>query len=162
MRPVVVGEAPGRGTDPARPLRGDSGRRLARYAGLGGDVGELARRAERVNLVDRFPGGQGKGCRFPREDARRGARDLLALAPGRDLLLLGKRVAGALGWTDAEYLRWLPLKSCRLACVPHPSGVNRWWNDPANRRRARAFLCRALDVRRRPDPLGGGRAPVGP
>lgn len=33
-----------------------------------------------------------------------------------------------------------PLACYKFAMIPHPSGVNRFWNDPANVRRAKKFL----------------------
>jgi hypothetical protein len=34
-----------------------------------------------------------------------------------------------------------------VAVIPHPSGVNHWWNDPANRRRFAEFAKRTLHGR---------------
>lgn len=64
------------------------------------------------------------------------------------MLLAGKRVASAFG-LDEEYLAdpvAFPIGGRPVAVhvVPHPSGVNRWWNEPANRERARAFLAEDL------------------
>jgi hypothetical protein len=59
---------------------------------------------------------------------------------GRSFVLLaGHRVAAAFGVREG-YLREFVLQGVPAAVVPHPSGVNRWWNDPANVARASAFL----------------------
>lgn len=34
----------------------------------------------------------------------------------------------------------LSIENVPAFCIPHPSGVNRWWNDPENRERAEAFM----------------------
>lgn len=53
------------------------------------------------------------------------------------LLLLGTKVCSAFGIEDPEWLEtyasqlWSP-----MIAFPHPSGLNRWWNDPENERRA--------------------------
>lgn len=87
----------------------------------------------------------------------------------RGLVVLGFRAARAFGWhasphdlnpISLDQVRAWPLKwllagyrgrgvgetktvfaAMRAAVVPHPSGVNRWWNDPANRDRAREFFA---------------------
>jgi hypothetical protein len=61
------------------------------------------------------------------------------------LLALGGVVARRLGLTHAHLLKLgrAPAGFDHLAgaCyVPHPSGSNRWWNDPDHLRRGAAFL----------------------
>ena len=58
---------------------------------------------------------------------------------GRQVLLAGRGVAGAFG-VDLPFFLWAEERGMMVAVVPHPSGVSRWWNDPANERRARRFL----------------------
>jgi len=135
---TIVGQAPGRRGGP--PLRGPCGARLARLAGLSG-VDELARRHELANLLPRFPGKRGKGDAFPPAEARRAAHGVRP--KHRDVLLLGRHVARAFG-VDRPFFEWWDLGRWRVAVVPHPSGVSRWWNDSANRARAAAFLREAL------------------
>lgn len=92
-----------------------------------------------VNLLGRWPGSAGKGSRFPRCD-----HTLASIAGGRRALLLGRRVAASVGCGRVPYLRWVDVGGVEAAVVPHPSGVNRWWNDPANREAARLFFEDAL------------------
>ncbi len=81
--------------------------------------------------------------------------DLLA---GRRVIGLGRIVGRALtGLATESWFRWEPMLARRaisplgievprgeVATVPHPSGRNLWWNDPANRERARAFFRELL------------------
>ncbi len=70
------------------------------------------------------------------------ARLLLAqLAPDDEVLMLGRREARAFGM---EILG--PGQSYGgFTAVPHPSGLNRWWNDPAN---LETFRCSCTTARR--------------
>lgn len=95
-----------------------------------------------VNVHARWPGRQGKGSRFPRPGRRRLAR-VAAMCTGRVVLLAGKRVAGAMG-ARAGYLEWFDMGGARAAVLPHPSGVNRWWNSAENRARATEFVRECL------------------
>jgi hypothetical protein len=127
---MVLGEAPSRTS--AAPFEGS---RLGLYLGA-----DPAGRFELANLLDAWPGPAGKGSAFPLAEAR-AAADLLDLG-GRRVILCGWRVAAALDFRAPAYLRWRDHRGARMAVLPHPSGVNRWWNDPGNRRRARRFLRR--------------------
>lgn len=143
---ILVGEAPSErgGKLPnyrAFDSRTRSGSKLARLA----DVPEIADVFGTVNLVDRWPGRTSHGTVFPAGLARRNASRLWATLPGDvDLLLVGLRVADAFD-VSVPYLRWETLvgdPDRRVAVFPHPSGVNRWWNEPKNEIRARRFLRR--------------------
>ncbi len=147
MTVFVVGEAPG---DPrtraagGRPFdsRTRSGRRLAVLLG----VDEVADAYPVLNLVDRWPGRTAHGAAFPRGLASARAAALWYDLPSGDLLLVGKRVAAAFGVSE-EYLRWEDVtridgrrrRTRRVAVFPHPSGVNRWWNEPRNAAAAARF-----------------------
>jgi hypothetical protein len=48
-------------------------------------------------------------------------------------VLLGRRVAAAFGLASAPYLEWTEARGRTWVVMPHPSGVNRWWNDEENR-----------------------------
>lgn len=134
MSVLLIGEAPApRGN--RRAFDGPSGDRLAQVMGMGRD--ELLGRVRARNLLRRWPGASGKGSAFPVADARAAARR--ARLDADVVLLAGLRVAGAFG-ARAGFFEWFELRGRRAAVIPHPSGVNRWWNDAANRERARAFL----------------------
>lgn len=102
---------------------------------------------ECVNVLDRWPGKQGKGSAFPLPEARARAIIMVEKLKERKVILLGRRVEMAFGLN----LPWLTLTpwifidrlgepvTCEVATCPHPSGVNRWWNDASNRRAAATF-----------------------
>jgi uracil-DNA glycosylase len=137
---VLVGQAPSRDTDGRAPFSGKSGQRLERLAGLGS--GELQARFALANVLQRWPGSAGKGDLFPMADARRAAPRLLRALAGRRVVAVGCAVAKALGVASAlPDLTWRKFALLdAIAVVPHPSGVNRWWNEPGNRDAAAAFL----------------------
>jgi len=133
-RPYVFGEAPG--PSAGRPLSG-ARRRLGVLAGVGED--EMAQLFEWRNLLDEWPGyGPGGGSEFPSRAARQAAQEL-ALSGAERRIYLGRRVAGAFGF-HGEWLVWRG----RESVCPHPSGLNRWWNDPENVGRAREFWRREV------------------
>lgn len=151
---MLLGEAPGRNYDDAPAFSSKSGQRLT--ALLGQDVRELF---WCYNLLDKWPGkSSGKGAAFPAEPAeimaKRICRTLVRrhLAYGAEyrIILAGKRVAKAMKMRpETPYLSWeslwltstmSPCEGITVAILPHPSGVNRWWNDPQNEARAKEFL----------------------
>lgn len=142
-RPLIVGQAPGPNTDPARPLSGRCGRRLAELCGLGPD--DFALLFERVNVISDFPGKAGKGDLFPLREAQEIAGGMMMNGDlsDRPVVLLGDHVARAFFLPRAlKPFVWIPGLAFRIAICPHPSGVNRWWNEEANVRRARRFWRR--------------------
>jgi len=158
-RIVVIGQALNRaaGTGPhfkrwgARWARrvaitGTIGRKLARLSGL--EFHEWMRRTERLNLINRWPGRDGIfGDAFPMKEAVANAYRLHPRLHGRMVILLGRNVADAFTLTDLRELRWCAF-GCEelewtMAIVPHPSGLNRWWNDAVNQRKAGRFLLKA-------------------
>lgn len=138
---IIVGEAPSFTGQDRTPLSGPGGDRLAQAMGLR-DHAELAERFTLLNVLDYFPGREkrGKGAAFPMEEARPEARRILAETDG-PMVLLGQRVAAAFGMPSAPYLVWLTHQGRDVCVVPHPSGINRWWNDERNRRVAERFLA---------------------
>lgn len=142
FRPVVVGEAPSRTSDPARPITGACGRRLAALAGLP----ELAfrRRFVRLNLLAAWPGPSGsKGTAWRPAEARLAAERLRSRSRNRFIVLLGRRVGAAFGLGRADYFLPYRVGSALAVVVPHPSGINRWYNASENVRAMGGFL-RAL------------------
>lgn len=141
MRPLLIGQAPGRRTDPEEPLSGRCGARLADLCGV--ELPEFMERFERVNLLDRFPGKAGKGDKFPIDKARKAAIDVLLFNPVRDrrVVMLGGNVAKAFGFPASEPMFWSRVDGAAfwVAFFPHPSGVNRWFNEPSNVSKARRF-----------------------
>lgn len=135
-RPYVVGEAPGpKGGVPLEGAR----QRIGKL--IGADPDDLALQFEWRNLLDEWPGyGPNGGSAFPMEAARRRARFMLihhrplGVDRNRPFIYLGRRVAAAFGFRG-EWFEW----SHDQVVTPHPSGLSRWWNDPANVARAREF-----------------------
>lgn len=146
MKPLIIGQAPGPRSDPDVPLSGRCGERLAALCGIGHD--QFLERFCRVNLIKRFPGKQSKGDAFPIEEARKGAIGLLmtGVFATTKIVLLGDAVARTFGYASFEY-KFHKFYPCRvsphgIAFCPHPSGVNRWWNDAGNFEAARRFWRR--------------------
>lgn len=148
-RVLLVGEAFGSaGALPERfALTGRAGRHLADLAGI--STVAYLRRTRRTNLVETDEDWS------DRVAVRSGAARVLAeMARHERVVVLGVRSAGALGIADWPLFDWLPyvvttldghpLWTTLVARAPHPSGRNRWWNDPANVERARAFWRDAL------------------
>ncbi len=133
---IIVGQAPGKQGD-GRPMEGRAGRRLADLMGLSFD--DYLRLTERVNLFKARPEHEGKGDGFPVAEARKLANAMRPQLEGRRVILAGFGVAKAFG-LDQEPLRWQVGLGHRVAVVPHPSGVNRWWNDFSNVEAAERFL----------------------
>lgn len=136
-RLILVGEAPGRDSIADRPrlaLTGSSGKNLCRI--MGWDWAQYLRRTERHNL---FYDPQPKWRDF---DAFVAAMMLIPEVCGRrvPLILLGRRVARAFSLDDLEEYDWQVVEGDTFMMLPHPSGRNRVWNDPAQRERARALI----------------------
>lgn len=143
---MIIGQAPSRDSNPAHPISGRCGKKLADLIGV--SVEEFLVGFERHNLLDRWPGKAGKGDAFPIDKARRKAVDFLlrGVFLDRRVVLLGENVASTFGLDPAKLrpLRWQGVYTAPgLAFCPHPSGVNRWWNEPGNVEAARRFWRRA-------------------
>lgn len=166
-RIILVGRAPSRTSDPARPLAGSqSGRRLLSLSGLQG--GQFWRAFEAVNLLDRWPGpAAGAGDRFPLAEARLAARELRRHLEGRRVLLLGPEVCTALGAEPPPLLVWRPgvpaVPASSWAVFPHPSGVSHFWNSAADALDAARFLQDAARevLGRDPEPWEGATPGLG-
>lgn len=137
-QPTVAALAEGSGYE---PLSGRPTDFLAGLVGLDGD--ELRTLVGRMNLME-SPGTW--VARRAAEKAEYLRRELLPLMPWNTLVLLGRQVQDAFGIDRHN----VPVGSIELneglmaSWIPHPSGLNRWWNDPANRELAAAELRRVL------------------
>lgn len=133
---LILGEAPGR-LSTSNWSRG----RIRDLAGR-----DLDEWAEWVNLVEEWPGynPRGKGSAW---DARRAAVKAAELKPTltgySGVICLGRRVAQVMipGGSGFPFFRWTTNRDgAKLAVIPHPSGIVRFWNDPENVEQARTFL----------------------
>ena len=134
-RPLLfVGMAPSSNSDPRAPLDCASGRTLARLFGHR-HIGEFA---VAVNVLDRYPGrANKKGDKFPMRKARRSAlRVAESFAKYKVVVVLGRGPARVF---ELEWFKWSKVFGAHVAAMPHTSGANHWWNEPANRKRAKAF-----------------------
>lgn len=149
MKPLIVGEAPNRSGSYRTPCEGRVGRRLAACCGLSFD--DYLRRFERTNVFARPP------ARWRIAVARRRAWRLVRGRFGdRVVVVLGRRAAAAFGLFD--YFVWTRVGRARVTVVPHPSGRNRYWNDPARVARAARFMRRIGRRGRRRATSRAGRA----
>lgn len=150
----MIGEAPGRNGE-GPPLHNA----VKRWADMAGLVVDDFKAVERVNLLREWPGKSGKGSRFPMDDAARNAAyHRLALDYTwhvKAVVLVGWRVAEAFKvpgtvlpcqWFRDRDLGW-------LAVVPHPSGVNRWYNDNVNADMAADFILSVVRLSQNPEKL---------
>ncbi len=150
-RPLLVGQAPTRGTHnnsdgwPAF-YGGPAGRRLGRL--LGADWQTTVRTFERTNLLRRWPGQKKRGHRFPADLARRAAVEIAPQLTGRVVICAGRAVWDAVCRTVApghcgdDPLSVVELKEGPriIAHLPHPSGFFSWWNDEENTKKAADWL----------------------
>jgi len=128
---VLVGEAPGPRTRGDMPLfpnpPGSAGARLHLMSRL--SAPDYLAAFARVNLLPEYP-----GHAWPAHSATQAAEVLLAHPPADRVVMLGTRVACALGaglWPLGEWQSFRPgLLGVRL---PHPSGKNLLNNDPRTR-----------------------------
>jgi len=141
MKLTFVGQAPSRRTrDNQTWAPGLSTLALARLAGC--DYATLTARADFRNLLSAFPGRRASNwgdvfdARAAAEAAARLSTELTGLA-----ICLGRNVARAFGRGELPPLSIVALSDeLSLALLPHPSGRNRWYNNPANRAAAARFL----------------------
>lgn len=139
-KPLIIGEQPSKNGDPSKPIQGRIGERLAECAGLTFD--EYMEKFDRMNLLDVRAEYSGKGMDFNVKAARSTARELItrAFLPGRLILILGKRAASAFGMTSIAYFQRMVINGAEVYVVPHPSGINRWWNLPENEQQMIRFM----------------------
>lgn len=157
---ILIGEAPGRGQgDYTRAFEGS---RSGAFIKDAFGPAFSANLSVRINVVQRSQRKSGKGSAFDAERFELAVEstvaNALSIAYDADptdlyLLIAGKRLAKAIGIPSPEYFAEvsLPLKYSEYEreigltsaiVIPHPSGVNRWWNDKANRKVAASFAQR--------------------
>lgn len=163
--PLIVGQAPSRSSDGQPPFHGRSGERLASVLSM--PWPEFASTFRLANLIGSWPGyhkgnGHGKpdgkrrhgGDHFdPRSStATCAAALLLSYERGGVMILCGRAVALAFAIPrTAPMLSWRVMHGCMVGIIPHPSGVNHWWNARGRATLVRAFLQQGLTLSRKHD-----------
>lgn len=137
-RLLLIGQAPNSKDDGCSPCLGRFMHTLCEAAGI--ERHEYLERCERRNLLSHFPGKDGKGDAFPLGDARIAAESMNIR--GRTVVLFGRNVAKAFG-SALPFLGFAEHREAAMYLFPHPSGLNRWWNDAGNVRAA-GILFRRL------------------
>jgi uracil-DNA glycosylase family 4 len=142
QRAYILGQAPGavEGVE-RRPWRGRAGQTLRRWLAM--DEGEFYATFYCASVTRCYPGrAPGGGDRTP--TARE--QELCAFWREWELKLLRPGLIVAVGGLAAKHLLGLSrldtcigerfeLDEAAVVPLPHPSGVSRWLNDPANRAR---------------------------
>lgn len=151
---VVVGEAPGPKSDAWLPLwplpASGTGGRLMKLAGID-NPREYLDAFYRLNVLQKHPGSYHNGGRrkdkWPVRESRAAAAVLARVLTGDKVVLLGSRVRSAFGFSahTLPFLDWRYREDVQYACLPHPSGLNHWYNQGDNRSRAEAFLRDLLE-----------------
>lgn len=143
-RPLLVGQAPSSTSNPERAFSGRSGRKIADLMGIDAVddwYEQLCQTFEPVNLITRYACRRAdKGDSFSMAEARQAALGLKVAFPAGRFVLVGQQVRQAFGVRLAATCRWMVWGDRHVALLPHPSGINAWYNDAANRERASAFL----------------------
>lgn len=169
LRNMIVGQAPGPRADrSAIPWSGASGTLLRRWFGQAGfDPERFLDDWYFTSLTKCFPGKakHGSGDRAPSAAERSLCRSHLdaeiALVQPRTIVTLGRLAADALvpgarklalrELVGAGFTIELGYGPVVVVALPHPSGVGRWLNDPANRALVDAALVQLDRVRRDED-----------
>ena len=162
-KPLLIGQAPppsfeDRPHSPLYPYPSTgTGGRLAKLMNL--DALTYLKTFQRINLLRVFPGGRRRpgGTRvdhWPKAEARRAADLIAPLLGDKQVILVGRNVARAFGlqlrgWHEwSSYVVSYPPDQpvhFQVAVIPHPSGLNRWYQDSSNVAMATDFWARFLE-----------------
>jgi hypothetical protein len=139
---LLVGEMPGKNTRSALPLfpypKNSSGGRLLAMSGIPPHL--YFARMMRVNLFEHHVD------IWNEEQANLNAIEIMKQQPkGRRVVLCGRRVGSAFGFTQFFQMGHDEEADAFYVAIPHPSGLNREYNDPIKRASARIALQWAAD-----------------
>lgn len=147
MRLTFIGQAPSRETDGKPPFTGRCGAFLATL--LGTTQEKMLTDHDFFNVLNYWPGKGIGGDKFPVSEAIKAANQMTPKLVGRTVVLLGSNVARAFGVKNFQYFEWYQIRDPEhtsrvlvhsITIVPHPSGVNRYYNKLENREQASKFL----------------------
>ena len=143
-RVLLVGQAPGlSGILADRPFAGASGERLRAWCEAGGiPRGDFWRKIHFAAVTRCYPGrlAGSKGDRLPGPVERALCRpwldEVVAIVEPEIVLLVGllaiRTALGPVGSLTSVVGAGRVVDGVRYLCLPHPSGVSRWLNDPPN------------------------------
>jgi hypothetical protein len=135
IRMMIVGQGPSEHGDPDRPLEGAADK-LGPLMGLTPAL--FVDRYARINLNAQWIGKAGKGDVFDISEGYVAAKVLLR-GSWTHYVLLGQKVAQCFG-IKSDPCTAVEAIGKHFLLIPHPSGINQWWNKPYNRSRAAAKL----------------------
>jgi hypothetical protein len=113
--------------------------------------GQLHDVVDTVNLYAEWPGAARAGApgdATPPRSALRSAAEELSVEGREVVVLCGREVAEAFGLAQLWPLGAATRGGCCFIVMPHPSSVNRFWNDTARRRDAARMLREAAPLAR--------------
>lgn len=124
------------------PFSGRSGKKLATWAG----VEDLHEHFETRNIYDHWTGTwqKGKGDYWNAKDAFEVADRMLPDLAGRTVVCVGQRVARAFGLRKLAMFESIERFGGTWYVIPHPSGLNKVYNDAALVEEAGRVLRAAL------------------
>lgn len=146
---LIIGQAPAMDGNPEEPLEGRIGKKLA--AMFGCTYEEYLAMSQRFNILPEWPGRKGKkGDKFPKVIARINAQRMEYSFAWCTVLFLGIQV-GRMFRFPGKPLKWarIPRPSgnfYQAAVLPHPSGINRWWNYQENKTHAVKFMQETMSL----------------
>lgn len=140
---LLVGYCPSHRGSPSRPLDGPgTGHRLAKLCGLSHE--EYLKTFDRINLHYETPL---KRDSDTRAKGRLNAVEVLR-RKNEKMIILGREVLQAFGAyvdpSDCPIASWFDFGSVKIAYIPHPSGLNRYYNDSKNTKLVERFLRSTL------------------
>jgi uracil-DNA glycosylase len=140
-RICIVGQAPNQ--KGGAPIEGRLGKALAAMLGI--TPAAFYERTVRVNLNAEWTGKRGKGDAFDADEGHMNALRIAFSPKTKMIVCLGRAVGKCFGFTNEKFLSVGYMGGKFFLLFPHPSGINRWFNSAANRRRAARALKRFCD-----------------
>lgn len=147
MKLLFIGQAPSKETEGKPPFVGRAGALLASLMDTTQE--KMLEENDFINVLNFWPGKGIGGDKFPMDQATEAAKKIVPQLRGRIVILLGSNVARAFGVKSFKYAEYYEIRNPdrpseilvpTIAVIPHPSGVNRYYNNPNNRFFIAGFL----------------------